>query len=230
MAALPDKSKHGTTRDYILDAAVQVMHTLGLANTTTREIAQAAGLSEAALYKHFDDKTDLFLCVLRERLPDLFAALRELPNRVGQRTVRANLEDLTRVALAFYRNSAPFAASLFSRPELLARYQEHMRASGGGPHRARDLLADYLRAEQRAGRVAPEANAQVAAMLLIGTCLQRAFLGSFAGEADSPKDDERFVKDAVKFVMRALVVQSPHARSRAKASPTASTRAAAASD
>jgi AcrR family transcriptional regulator len=204
--ALPDKSKHGATRDYILDAAVQVMHTLGLANTTTREIAQAAGLSEAALYKHFDDKTDLFLCVLRERLPDLFSALRDLPNRVGQRTVRANLEDLTRVALAFYRESAPFAASLFSRPELLARYQEHMRASGGGPHRARDLLAEYLRAEQRTGRVAAEANAQVAAMLLLGACLQRAFLGSFAGSAESQEDDERFVKDTVKFVMRALAV------------------------
>jgi AcrR family transcriptional regulator len=209
---VPEKVRAATTRDYILDSAVQVMHTLGLANTTTREIAQAAGLSEAALYKHFDDKTDLFLCVLRERLPDLFAALRELPNRVGQRTVRANLEDLTRVALAFYKDSAPFAASLFSRPELLARYQEHLRASGGGPHRARDLLADYLRAEQRIGRVAPEANAQVAAMLLIGACLQRAFLGGFVGSAHSQQDDERFVKDVVRFVMRALANPKPAAR------------------
>src|SRR5215475_4785243 len=97
------------TRETILDAADQVMHRLGLANATTKEIAQAAGLSEAALYKHFDDKTELFLCVLRERLPDLFAALRDLPNRVGKRTVRANLEDLARVALQFYEQSAPFA-------------------------------------------------------------------------------------------------------------------------
>ncbi|HEY1291801.1 MAG TPA: TetR/AcrR family transcriptional regulator [Chloroflexota bacterium] len=202
---MPEKPRDSaTTREAILDAAQRVMHTLGLANTTTREIALAAGLSEAALYKHFDDKTDLFLCVLRERLPDLSAALRDLPNRVGQRTVRANLEDLTHAVLAFYRDSAPFAASLFSRPELLARHQEHMRASGGGPHRARDLLADYLRAEQRAGRVAREANPQVAALLLIGACLQRAFIGSFVGAADTQQDDARFVKDVVRFVMRAL--------------------------
>src|SRR5215831_3153938 len=90
------------TRETILDAADQVMHTLGLANATTREIAQAAGLSEAALYKYFDDKTDLFLCVLRERLPDLFATLNDLTNRVGRRTVRANLEDLATVALNYY--------------------------------------------------------------------------------------------------------------------------------
>lgn len=219
---MPNKSKHGTTRDSILDAAVRVMHTLGLANTTTREIAQAAGLSEAALYKHFEDKTDLFLSVLRERQPDLFAALRELPNRVGQRTVRANLEDLTRVALAFYRESAPFVASLFSRPELLARYQAYLRASGGGPHRATDVLADYLRAEQRAGRVNLEANPMVAAQLLIGACLQRAFLSSFAGAAESQEDDERFVKDTVRFVTRALVAQP--ARPRVALLPTTGAR------
>jgi len=201
-----------TTRDAILDAAQQVMHTLGLANTTTREIAAAAGLSEAALYKHFDDKTDLFLCVLRERLPDLSVVISDLPSRVGRRSVRANLEDLTRAVLAYYRDSAPFAASLFSRPELLARYQEHMRASGGGPHRAKDLLADYLRAEQRAGRVAQEVNPQVAAMLLIGGCLQRAFVGSLVGTTDSQEEDERFVKEVVRFVKRAL--QSSSARTK----------------
>lgn len=191
---------------------MQVVHTIGLANTTTREIAQAAGLSEAALYKHFDDKADLFLCVLRERLPDLFAALRDLPHRVGQRTVRANLEDLTRVALAFYRDSAPFAASLFSRPELLARYQEHLRATGGGPHRARDLLVDYLRAEQRIGRVAPDANPQIAAVALIGACLQRAFFGGLVGSPTTPEDDERFVREVVRFVLRALAGGPKRAR------------------
>jgi AcrR family transcriptional regulator len=191
---------------------VQVVHTLGLANTTTREIAQAAGLSEAALYKHFDDKADLFLCVLRERLPDLFAALRELPNQAGQRSVRANLEDLTRVALAFYRESAPFAASLFSRPELLSRYQQHLRDSGGGPHRARDLLVDYLRAEQHVGRVAPDANAHVAAVVLIGACLQRAFVGGLVGTSATPDDDERFVRDVVRFVLRALAATPKRGR------------------
>ena len=47
---MPEKpTASAATREAILDAAQQVMHTLGLANTTTREIALAAGLSEAAL-------------------------------------------------------------------------------------------------------------------------------------------------------------------------------------
>jgi AcrR family transcriptional regulator len=146
-----------TTRDQILDAAARVMHTLGMARTTTREIAQAAGLSEAALYRHFADKAELFLCVIGERLPQLVATLKDLQARVGRRTVRANLEDIARVALPFYDETAPMAASLFSEPELLARHQEQLRLKGGsGPHHAIEMLANYVRAEQRAGRITPK--------------------------------------------------------------------------
>ncbi len=55
------------TRDVILDAAAGILRERGLANTTTRQIAAAAGYSEATLYKHFADKADLLLAVLRER-------------------------------------------------------------------------------------------------------------------------------------------------------------------
>ncbi|MFF7247244.1 helix-turn-helix domain-containing protein [Embleya sp. NPDC008237] len=54
------------------------MRTLGLARTTTKEIARAAGCSEAALYKHFTGKEELFVAVLQERLPPLGPLLAQL--------------------------------------------------------------------------------------------------------------------------------------------------------
>jgi AcrR family transcriptional regulator len=48
-----------TSRDRILDGAVDVMRSRGLARASTKEIARAAGVSEALLYKLFADKTDL---------------------------------------------------------------------------------------------------------------------------------------------------------------------------
>ncbi|MFI1382255.1 TetR/AcrR family transcriptional regulator [Embleya sp. NPDC020886] len=66
------------TRQRILDAAEHLMRTLGLARTTTKEIARAAGCSEAALYKHFTGKEELFVAVLQERLPPLGPLLAEL--------------------------------------------------------------------------------------------------------------------------------------------------------
>src|SRR5499427_3210198 len=91
-----------TTRDLILDAAASTIRTIGLGHSTTKQIASAAGLSEAALYRHFADKAELFLCVIGERLPQLVAALKDLPACAGLRSVRTNLEGLARIALPFY--------------------------------------------------------------------------------------------------------------------------------
>jgi hypothetical protein len=67
--------------------------------------------------------------------------------------VRANLEDVARVALLFYHQTAPMLASLFAEPELPARHQAEMRTKDSGPHRAIEMLAAYMRAEQRGGRI-----------------------------------------------------------------------------
>jgi AcrR family transcriptional regulator len=113
-----------STRDRIMDGAVEVMRTRGLANTTTKEIARAAGLSEAMLYKVFRDKVDLFLGVLTERLPRVAVLSEEPEGRVGRGTVRAELRRLVSELLSFHLESFPIAASVFSDPNLLGRRQE----------------------------------------------------------------------------------------------------------
>lgn len=44
----------------IIDAALPLFAKLGFNNTTTKEIAQCAGISEALLYQHFSSKNDLY--------------------------------------------------------------------------------------------------------------------------------------------------------------------------
>lgn len=44
----------------IIEAAIPLFSKLGFKNTTTKEIAQCAGVSEALLYKHFSSKNDLY--------------------------------------------------------------------------------------------------------------------------------------------------------------------------
>lgn len=176
-----------STRDRILDAAAEVMRSNGLARTTTKEIARAAQLSEAALYKHFQDKVDLFLGVLGERVPsNLTALLAELPDRAGKQTPTDNLTELAMAAIAFYGETFPIAASLFSEPTLLRAHRAALRERGAGPHEVREAMAHYLAAEQRLGRIAGGADPHAAAALLLGACLQDAFLHNFAG---TPVDD-----------------------------------------
>ena len=78
------------------------------------------------------------------------------------------IAQLAKDALDFYAHGAPVACSLFADPELLARQQQAMRQAGAGPHKAFEHLAAYLRAEQRIGRVAHEADVDAAAGLFVG--------------------------------------------------------------
>ncbi|MFD3412813.1 TetR/AcrR family transcriptional regulator [Streptomyces cyaneofuscatus] len=157
----------------IVDAAHELMGSIGLARTTTKEIARAAGCSEAALYKYFPSKEELFVTVLKERLPKLGGLLGDLVP--GEGGVEANLTEVARQAALFYEQTFPMAASLYAEPQLKRRHEQGLRELGAGPHLPIQGLDTYLRAEQRAGRVRADADTYAAASLLLGACAQRAF-------------------------------------------------------
>jgi AcrR family transcriptional regulator len=197
------------TRARILDAAAALLGDIGLARTTTKEIARAADCSEATLYKYFRDKEEIFVRVLRERAPRLSDTLVELSRHAGQGEVRSRLTEVARLAVAFYRESFPMAASLFASPELLAAHRRRLAEDGAGPHEVTRHLAAYLAAEQRLGRIAPDVDPAAAATLLVGACFHRAFLERFfAGEAPEgalrPADEDEFTAAAVHTLLEGV--------------------------
>jgi AcrR family transcriptional regulator len=64
------------TRKQILDAALKLFSERGFARTSVRDIGQAAGITDAAIYYHFASKRDLFEALIEER--GFTAALEEL--------------------------------------------------------------------------------------------------------------------------------------------------------
>jgi AcrR family transcriptional regulator len=178
----------------MLDAAAHVMRTRGMARATTKEIAKAAGYSEAALYKHFRDKTEIFLAVLAERVPStLGAVLANLVQRAGEGSVQDTLQELARAALGFYWETFVMAASVFSEPQLLAAHRAEVLERDAGPHHVSEAVAKYIAAEQDLGRVRADIDHRAAADLLLGACFQHAFLSRFA---DTPLDDETVERTA----------------------------------
>ena len=55
-------------RASILDAAALIFVRNGFAGTTTRSLAEACGVAEPVLYRHFPGKEELFIAVLEELL------------------------------------------------------------------------------------------------------------------------------------------------------------------
>ncbi|MFJ7626457.1 TetR/AcrR family transcriptional regulator [Streptomyces sp. NPDC097595] len=188
----------------LVDAAHELMLTKGLARTTTKEIAKAAGCSEAALYKNFLSKEELFVVVLKERLPRI--DLRELiaDPGAGERSVEENLTDIARQASLFYEQSFPIAASLYAEPRLKERHDAAMRELGTGPHLPIRGVDTYLRAEQTAGRVRPDADTYAAASLLLGACAQRAFAYDATGNGEPPQPLDDFAAALARTLLNGL--------------------------
>ena len=68
---MPLVSKKSLRRDRIVRAAGRLFAHQGYHGTSTRQIAHLANMSENTLFRHFDDKENLFWSTLREH----FAAL-----------------------------------------------------------------------------------------------------------------------------------------------------------
>ena len=192
------------TRDEILDAAAEVLRTQGYARATTKSIAQVAGYSEAALYKHFADKAAILLAVLHERMPELPGSLKELIGNPGSGTVRGNLTRLARTAIDFYVEGFPILVSLFSSRELLTAHRLRLKALNAGPHRAQEGLVRYLREEQKLGRIRRTADVPAAAALLFGACFQRGFEVNFTGITPSGEDTARYAAALAKTLYESL--------------------------
>ena len=58
---LPERHPRGSTREAILDVALELFNTQGYDKTSLREIAERLGVTKAALYYHFARKEDILL-------------------------------------------------------------------------------------------------------------------------------------------------------------------------
>ncbi|MEU6584652.1 helix-turn-helix domain-containing protein [Nocardia sp. NPDC046763] len=189
-----------SARERILDAAADIMRERGVARATTKEIARAAGYSEAALYKHFRDKEDVIVQVLRERMP----AASTPSVRPGGETVAENLFTIARAAATFYQQALPLFGGLLAEHARLVAHRESMARYGAGPGHAILGISEYLRAEQELGRVDRAADVEIAAVLLDGACFHQAFLRYYAEGPDAGPLPDDTVRRIAQSLTRAL--------------------------
>jgi hypothetical protein len=133
--------------------------------------------------------TDLYLALLQDRLPVYVQTMKDLRGRAGQGCVRGNLRTVAAATLDFYCGMLGAKVSAMADPEQLVRLRDLMKRRGLGPAVAHRVLADYLRDEQRGGRMPAGVAADSAASLLIGGCLSYAFNRLLMGEDDLPPRD-----------------------------------------
>jgi AcrR family transcriptional regulator len=171
MTAMQDRSRR--TRAALIRATTELVAEAGYHGATTKAIAERAGVSEGAIYRHFPDKKALFAAAVLAGQRDVTDWMQQLPARAGTAPLAGLIvETLTqlsrlREAVLPLEEASPRVLRPphdLTRDELVAA----LRDNGGPPL----LLAEFLGAEQRLGRVSPTLEPERSAVMILA-----AFLG-----------------------------------------------------
>ena len=139
-------------REQILRVAVSLFSNHGFRGTTTKEIAQAAGVSEAMVFRHFATKEELYAAILDHKAckgsgsfePEEMAA-----EAIKRKDDRGVFESLALGALNHHDEDPEFQRLL-----LYSALEKHKLAQmffDGFVRKVYDFLGGYIRQRQREG-------------------------------------------------------------------------------
>src|SRR6266436_8692387 len=152
-------------RKTIVSAAVPLFARKGFAGTTTKELAEVAGISEALLFRHFPSKKHLYGEILRlgcegdpalERLATLEASTATLVHMIhfmvryfllGAGVAPADLDTRLRLVLHSFLEDGEYARELFER--IFERVHPLFAASVEAAVAAGDLALDVIASANR---------------------------------------------------------------------------------
>lgn len=153
-------------RNEIIAAALRLFAQKGIKSTTIRDISTAAGVTEGALYRHFESKEEL----ARSLFEECAAVLHQhLAHSIAD--VQGAREQLCALCEGFFA----FAAE---RPEVyefvMARHHDTIGPSRPGQPMPKDIFVRVLENGMAAGELR-DMDSHLAAAMVIGMCLRTIF-------------------------------------------------------
>lgn len=168
-----------STKERILDAAMRLLDTGGPSAVTLRAVGSAAGISQSAPYRHFEDKRALLEAMVRANLDQMKAALekasRNAPSPFGA------LEQAVRQYFDFARRFPV-------RYRFLFEVSREDTALGSEARQAFEALAVLVRAAQEAGEI-KDADASQISSLIFGAVFGMADLAQFGFAGVSTRNE-----------------------------------------
>jgi AcrR family transcriptional regulator len=140
------------TRLRILAATRELYANKGSRGTTTREVAERAGVNEATLFRHFGTKGQLLTAMLEH-----YSAIPDFPQTLervrSQTTVEAQLRELARYSIESMRRKEDLVR--VSMAEELTNPEGHTCAWRAPTH-ARELLVRFFKEKVEASELSGE--------------------------------------------------------------------------
>src|ERR1700734_2180280 len=194
-------------RRQLLRVAIESFARNGFSGTKTKDIAAAAGVSEAILFRHFASKEDLYHAILDEKEATMggerwFVEMKELAERRDDRGL------FRHVAWQMIRSFREDTA--FHRLLLYASLEGHLLADlfherFGLP--MGDFLSRYIAMRQKEGAFR-ECDPGVAVMFSIGAIIHYAMARHGLGVETFPPSEEEIGAEFVNLLLGGLEQQS----------------------
>jgi AcrR family transcriptional regulator len=189
------------TKQRIIQAAAQVFGKMGYDGATTRAIAEAAGVNEVTLFRHFGNKKNIYMAVIDQfsPLPNLRAALEE------QMTGNYR-EDLLTLGNHFMTTMLKQRKNILMSMCAAERLPEVREAVARPPTQQQQMLSGYLREQIARGVVRDLLNPDLAAEMFFGMLFEFAigrplYAGTPVGEIPAQDAVDQLVDIFVRGTM-----------------------------
>lgn len=204
-------SRH-STRQRLIDAALELFAAQGITETTTRQIAEAAEVNEVTLFRHFGNKHGLLLAVIKE-----VAVFMDLGQALVQQAAHSSsldqaLRDYAIAALQTLEKVPEVVRSVIGEA---GQYPlENRQALGQGLTQVNGYVAQYFAAVIDRGQIQSEQTPVSAARL--ASLLNSLLLGYAVIEFSSEfhelwRDRDDFLEHLVRLFLPGDVLSVPSA-------------------
>jgi len=151
------------TMERILEAAAQVIADQGYAGATTKEIAEAAGVNEVTLFRHFGSKKNLLLAVVQR-----FSGVSGMESALAEQLTGDYRQDLTLIGRSFLEMMNQNRKSILVTIAESQRLPEIREVIAGPPTDQRRMMGAYLRQQMERGVVRPLPDPELAGQAFLG--------------------------------------------------------------
>lgn len=190
-------------RQQLIDAALHQFAEKGYDGASIRDIARAAGVTEALVYHYFRNKEHLLEEVLKAR--SFAPILRRVLDEAGDAHPAEVLHRVLEEFLDMMWHNASMARMFiieFMRNPVCARYFRAMVEDNTAN------LTRYLQEQQQRGVFRANVDAEAVAGMLLGMTFSLFFAWGQASEREWQQRREKFLKYSVPIVLKGLWVES----------------------
>ena len=196
---------HGNLRQALIDAALELIEQRGPTGFTLSEAAKRAGVTPAAVYRHFEGREDLIAEAAHQGY-DIFAELMEFAYESGQSSAVKAFEATGRAYLAFARKYPGHDIAMFESGISVNRTPELAHAANranGVLERAASDLSQHIPADKR-----PPASMFSAHIWAMSHGVVELFARNSPGRA-SPFPADDLLETGIGIYLRGLGLVSP---------------------